>query len=281
MEAGLLRRRSLARLQPEGIKRAGEIAAALAGSPLGALSELDLLLAEHGDTQGALGLSAANLRWLDNHPAQSAGIRRHYALGIAAHVHLLAGVRETAVDLARTVLTVHPPEERFAHTGLATAITTQSAVHRADRQPDRAAKLLARVPNDQLAHPYRGETRLLDEAALIALDLDLIDAATRLVVTADHVARPSRTAPVAVAGPPDRPDRRHASARHVTALDRRAAPHDGCAVRLTHPVAAMALSAGGPVPSPPRVPTLRCARRRGGRGSRPSPLAQARRRTGP
>ena len=188
VEAGLLRRRSLARLQPEGIKRAGEIAAALAGSPLGALSELDLLLAEHGDTQGALSLSAANLRWLDNHPARSAGIRRHFALGIAAHVHLLAGVRRDRRRPGTHRAHRAPAEERFAHTGPATAITTQSAVHRADRQPDRAAKLLASVPIDQLAHPFRGETRLLDEAALIALDLDLIDAATRLVVTADHEA---------------------------------------------------------------------------------------------
>ena len=188
LEAGLLGRRSVARLNPDEIRRVAEIAAALAESPLGALSGLDVLLAEYGDTQGALSLSAANLRWLRNHPTRSAGIRRHYALGIAAHVHLLAGVGETAVELARTVLTVHPPDESYVTTGLALALTTQSAVHRAGQRPDLAARLLASVPIGQLSRPFRGETRLLDEAALVAVDLGLIDAAVRLVVTASHEA---------------------------------------------------------------------------------------------
>ena len=103
-------------------------------------------------------------------------------------MHLLAGVGGTAAELARTVLTVHPPDESYVTTGLALALTTQSAVHRAGQRPDLAARLLASVPIGQLSRPFRGETRLLDEAALVAVDLGLIDAAVRLVVTASHEA---------------------------------------------------------------------------------------------
>ena len=75
------------------------------------------------------------------------------------------GVRGTAVDLARTVLTVHPPRRasrrpawpppsrrRVLCTGRSAAGPGGEAV---GQSPDRRA-----------AHRYRGENRLLDEAAL-------------------------------------------------------------------------------------------------------------------
>jgi predicted ATPase/class 3 adenylate cyclase len=138
--------------------------------------------AEFGDPHYAITLAQSRLTqlaWQGDSALQS------QLLAFAAHTHLIAGVLETALDLAGEVHRVCPPSRYQPFLFNALAVTTTSGVHRRQSDAESAAQLMSRVVLRD-GGVSDANARVLDEAALVALALGRTVLAQRLLSTADR-----------------------------------------------------------------------------------------------
>jgi predicted ATPase/class 3 adenylate cyclase len=186
--------RSLARVRELNLELERQ-AGLLTGESLIAIVE-----AEFGDPHYATTLARTRLKQMTR---QADGALLSQLHAFAAHAHLIAGVLETALDLAGEVHRACPPSRYQPFLFNALALTTTSGVHRRQGDAEAAAQLMSRVVFRD-GGVSDANARVLDEASLVAFALGNSVLAQRLLATADreqalrrHVRSPWREREVA------------------------------------------------------------------------------------